>query len=322
MENILIIGAAGQIGSELTLTLREKYGKENVFATDIKELPRDIRESGPTEMLDILDDKRLIHFVIRHKITQIYHLAAVLSGNAEKIPLQAWRINMDSLFNVLETARLVEDVKRVFWPSSIAVFGATTPKVNTPQMTIMEPNTVYGISKQAGERWCEYYFRKFGVDVRSIRYPGLISYKTEAGGGTTDYAVEIFYEAIKNERYECFLKPDTRLPMMFMPDAIDATISLMELDASKMSIRSSYNVGGMSFTPEELAAEIKKHIPSFEITYKPDFRQAIADSWPQTIDDSVARANDGWTHKYDLAKMVEIMIQEIRKKFKKDNVGY
>lgn len=313
MEKILVIGAAGQIGSELTLALRKAYGDQNVFATDIKNPPKDVLESGPFETLDVLDNSRLIHFVIRHKITQIYHLAAVLSGNAEKIPLQAWDINMRSLLTVLDLAREVK-LNKIFWPSSIAVFGPSTPRINTPQYTVMDPNTVYGISKHAGERWCEYYFRKYGVDTRSIRYPGLISYKTEAGGGTTDYAVEIFYEAVKHKKYECFLREDTTLPMMFMEDAIRATIELMELPVKKMSIQTAYNVAGISFNPKELAEEIRKHIPEFKITYKPDFRQAIADSWPQSIDDSVARANQGWKHEYDLPKMTSVMLTEIRKK--------
>lgn len=316
-ENIMVIGAAGQIGSELVVELRKKYGNDHVFATDIKQPPADVVNDGPFQLLDVMDSKMLIHFVIRNKITQIYHLAAVLSGNAEKLPMQAWNINMDSLMNVLEVAKMFEEVKRIFWPSSIAVFGPTTPRVDTPQMTVMEPTTVYGISKLAGERWCEYYFRKFKVDVRSIRYPGLISYKTEAGGGTTDYAVEIFYEAVKHGKYECFLGKDTMLPMMFMPDAIRATIELMELPLDKMSIHTGYNLAGISFTPEQLANEIRKHIPEFEITYKPDFRQAIADTWPQIIDDSVARANNGWKHEYDLDRMTEIMLTEVRKKFRK-----
>lgn len=313
MENILVIGASGQIGSELVMALRKVYGSSNVFATDIKQPPLDVTESGPFQILDVLDEKQVIHFVIRNKITQIYHLAAVLSGNAERIPLQAWDINMRSLLNILDLAREV-NIHKVFWPSSIAVFGPTTPRVNTPQFTVMEPTTVYGISKLAGERWLEYYFKRYGLDTRSIRYPGLISYKTEAGGGTTDYAVEIFYEAVKHKKYECFLQEDTRLPMMFMEDAIKATIELMELPADKISIRSSYNVAGISFTPKELADEICKHIPAFEISYKPDFRQAIADSWPQSIDDGVARANNGWKHQYDLSRMTAVMLQEISKK--------
>jgi nucleoside-diphosphate-sugar epimerase len=314
-DNIMVIGAAGQIGSELVMELRKNYGNENVFATDIKQPPSDILAAGPFQLLDVMDSKMLIHFVIRNKITQIYHLAAVLSGNAEKLPLQAWNINMESLMNVLELAKMFDEVKKIFWPSSIAVFGPTTPKVNTPQMTVMEPTTVYGISKLAGERWCEYYFRKFKVDVRCIRYPGLISFKTEAGGGTTDYAVEIFYEAVKHGKYECFLSKDTMLPMMFMPDAIRATIELMQLPLEKMSIHTGYNLSGVSFTPEQLANEIRKYIPGFKITYKPDFRQTIAESWPQIIDDSIARKNNGWKHEYDLARMTEIMLTEIRKKY-------
>jgi len=316
-ENIMVIGAAGQIGSELVIELRKIYGNDHVFATDIKQPQADILNGGPFQLLDVMDSKMLIHFVIRNKITQIYHLAAVLSGNAEKLPLQAWNINMESLMNVLELAKMFDEVKRIFWPSSIAVFGPTTPKKNTPQMTVMEPTTVYGISKLAGERWCEYYFRKFKVDVRCIRYQGLISYKTEAGGGTTDYAVEIFYEAVKQGTYECFLSKDTMLPMMFMPDAIRATIELMQLPLDKMSIHTGYNLAGISFTPEQLANEIRKHIPSFTITYKPDFRQAIADTWPQLIDDSIARNNNGWKLQYDLPRMTEIMLNEIRKKFNK-----
>lgn len=317
MENILVIGAAGQIGSELTIELRKIYGDDHVFATDIKQASKDITEGGPFQILDVLDDKRLIHFVIRHKITQIYHLAAVLSGNAERIPVQAWNINMESLMNILDLAKEVEEIKKVFWPSSIAVFGPTTPRVNTPQLTVMEPRTVYGISKQAGERWIEYYNRRYKVDTRSIRYPGLISYKTEAGGGTTDYAVEIFYDAVKSGSYECFLTEDTRLPMLFMTDAIKSTIDLMEADSSKLSIKASYNLGGISFTPKQLADEIKKHIPTFQISYKTDFRQAIADSWPQSIDDSVARKDWGCSYSYDLPKMTELMINEVKKKFGK-----
>lgn len=315
MEKILIIGASGQIGSDLTLELRKIYGDSNVIATDIKQAPDDIVESGPFHILDVMDDKNLMHFVIRYKITQIYHLAAVLSGNAEKLPLQAWQINMNSTIQVLELAKEV-GIKKVFWPSSIAVFGKSTPRVNTPQVTVTEPNTVYGISKIAGERWCEYFFNRYNVDVRSLRYPGLLSYKTEAGGGTTDYAVEIFYEAIRKKKYDCFLKEDMALPMMFMPDAIRATIDLMEADLSKLNVHSSYNVGGVSFSPKELADEICKHIPGFEITYTPDYRQNIAESWPQTIDDSVAYNDWGWKHSYNLTKMTEIMLSEIEKKLK------
>jgi nucleoside-diphosphate-sugar epimerase len=314
MENILIIGAAGQIGSELTIELRKTYGSEHVFATDLKQASKDITEGGPFQILDVMDDKRLIHFVIRHKITQIYHLAAVLSGNAERIPVQAWHINMDSLMNILDLAKEVEEIKRIFWPSSVAVFGPSTPRENTPQLTIMEPQTVYGITKQAGERWVEYYNKRYKLDIRSIRYPGLISYKTEPGGGTTDYAVEIFFDAVKKGIYECFLNENTALPMLFMPDAIKATIDLMEADSSRLTVRSSYNLGGLSFTPKQVAEEIKKHIPTFNISYKPDFRQGIADSWPKSIDDSVARRDWGFNYMYDLKKMTEIMIREIQKK--------
>ncbi len=316
-ENIMIIGASGQIGSELTLRLREMYGAGHVFATDLKEPAPDILESGPFELLDVMDDKRLIHFAIRHKITQIYHLAAVLSGNAEKLPMQAWHINMNSLLNVLDLAREVEDIKKVFWPSSIAVFGPSTPKHDTPQLTIMEPNTVYGISKLAGERWIEYFYNRYGVDTRSIRYPGLISYKTEPGGGTTDYAVEIFYQAIKHGRYECFLEGDTTLPMLFMSDAIDATVKLMESDASSLSLHTGYNIGGLSFNPEELAEEIRKYIPDFTITYKPDFRQAIAATWPASIDDSVARRDWGYQPGYGLKELTRVMMEKIKEKLNK-----
>jgi len=316
-ENIMIIGASGQIGSELTLRLREMYGAGHVFATDLKEPAPDILASGPFELLDVMDDKRLIHFVIRHKITQIYHLAAVLSGNAEKLPMQAWHINMNSLLNVLDLAKEVEEIKKVFWPSSIAVFGPTTPKHNTPQLTVMEPNTVYGISKLAGERWIEYFYNRYGVDTRSIRYPGLISYKTEPGGGTTDYAVEIFYQAIKHGHYECFLDKDTTLPMLFMSDAIEATVSLMEAPSDSLSIHTGYNIGGLSFSPADLAEEIRKHLPDFTITYKPDFRQAIAETWPESIDDSVARRDWGYSPHHDLPGLTQVMLEKIREKLNK-----
>jgi nucleoside-diphosphate-sugar epimerase len=313
MEKILVIGCSGQIGSELTLELRKKYGFANVIATDIRPAPAEIADSGKFEILDVLDISKLQLILEHEKITQVYHLAAILSGNAEKRPLASWEINMKSLINVLELARELK-IKKVFWPSSIAVFGPSTPRYDTPQYTIMEPNTVYGISKLAGERWIEYYYHKYGVDTRSLRYPGLISYKTEAGGGTTDYAVEIFYEAIRKKKYECFLGPESDLPMMFMSDAIKATIDLMEADSSKLSLRSSYNVAGICFNPRQLADEIRKHIPEFSITYKPDFRQAIADSWPACIDDSVAKKDWGLSCEFDLPKMTELMISEIRKK--------
>jgi len=316
MENILVIGAAGQIGTELTPALRKIYGSQHVFATDVTEAPVELKEGGPFQLLDVMDDKHLIHFVIRHKITQIYHLAAVLSSNAEKLPVQAWHINMNSLMNVLEIAKLVDEVKKVFWPSSIAVFGPTTPHENAPQLTIMEPTTVYGISKLAGERWCDYYFRKNGVDVRCLRYPGLISYKTEPGGGTTDYAVEIFYAAVKEKKYECFLKADTRLPMMFMPDAIEATVALMEAPLHEVQFHIGYNISGFSTTPSEISASIQKHIPDFKLTCKPDFRQEIADSWPDSVDDYYARCHDHWKSKYDLEQTTDIMLKEITGKHK------
>jgi nucleoside-diphosphate-sugar epimerase len=314
MDNILVIGAAGQIGSELVVELRKIYGSDHVFATDIKQPPRDVLEGGPFQVLDVMDDKQLIHFIIRHKINQIYHLAAVLSGNAEKLPTQAWKINMDSLMNILEVAKMVDEVKKVFWPSSIAVFGPTTPRNDTPQLTVMEPVTVYGISKLAGERWCDYYFNKFGVDIRSLRYPGLVSYKTAPGGGTTDYAVEIYYEAVRQGTYECFLDQETALPILFMDDAIRATIQLMEADRSRLSIHSSYNLGGMSLTPKRMHEEIRKHIPGFTIRYHPDFRQAIADTWPHSVDDTIARVDWGFEHSYDLEKMTTVMLEEIRNK--------
>ncbi len=316
-ERILVIGASGQIGSELVPELRKIYGNENVFASDLKEPPEDVKEQGPWAIIDVLDTKRLVHFVIRHKITQIYHLAAVLSGNAEKIPIQAWKINMESLMNILDLAKEIPELKRIFWPSSIAVFGPTTPRNNTPQLTITEPNTVYGISKIAGERWVEYYNQKYNLDIRSIRYPGLISYKTEPGGGTTDYAVEIFYEAVNKGHYQCFLNEDTYLPMMFMTDAIKATIDLMQADIDKLTIKSSYNVGGMSFSPKELAEAIKKRMPEFSITYEPDFRQAIADSWPASIDDSVAQRDWGLSYNADIEKLTDIMLNGVKIKFGK-----
>jgi len=299
----------------LVLELRKIHGNDNVYATDIKNPTKELRKSGPFQILDVLDYKNLLHFLVRHKITQVYNLAAVLSGNAEKIPLQAWDINMKALMNTLLAARK-SDAKKLFWPSSIAVFGPTTPKHNTPQLTVMEPNTVYGISKLAGERWGEYFYNRYGVDFRSVRYPGLISHKTEPGGGTTDYAVEIFFDAVKKDSYESFLSEDTALPMMFMEDAIKNTIKLMETDGSKLSIRSSYNMAGISFTPEELVKEIQLHKPNFNISYQPDFRQAIADSWPASIDDSIAQKDWGLDSAYDIKKMTKVMLDEIEKKLK------
>jgi len=314
MERILIIGAAGQIGSELTLELRKIYGNSNVFATDVKDAPADIKEGGPFQLLDVMDDKHLIHFVIRNKITQIYHLAAVLSGNAEKLPTQAWHINMNSLMNILEVAKLVEDIKKIFWPSSIAVFGNSTPKLQTPQTTVMEPSTVYGISKLAGERWCEYYHKRYNIDIRSLRYPGLISYKTEPGGGTTDWAVEIYFEAMRKKSYTCFIAEDTTLPMMFMDDAISATIRLMETDQANLNCHSAYNLSGPSLSPRLVTMDIRRHIPGFDIEYKPDFRQTIAESWPKSIEDDDLRTSIVWKPKYDLPRITDRMIEEIRKK--------
>lgn len=318
MERILVVGCAGQIGSELVPALRKIYGDSNVVATDIKSSPitDELAAVGPFEFLDILDKQKLNDLVEKYKITQIYHLVAVLSALCEKSPIKAWQINMDSLFNVLDLAK-EKKLSKVFWPSSIGAFGPTTPRLNTPQMTIMEPTTVYGISKGAGERWVEYYWLKYGVDTRGLRYPGLISYKTEPGGGTTDYAVDIFYQAILKNNYNCFLRADTALPMMFMDDAVKGTIQLMETPAEKLSIRSSYNLSAFSFTPAELAHKIKVHLPDFEISYTPDFRQQIADSWPASIDDSYARKDWGWKPDFDLDKMVGIMLTEVMKKLGK-----
>jgi len=318
MEKILVIGCSGQIGSELTVKLRKMYGNSNVVATDIRPAPDEVMKSGPYETLDVLDVHQLQKMGYKYKVTQIYHLVAILSGKAEKKPLHSWRMNINSLMNVLELARELK-IRKLFWPSSIAIFGPTTPRYNTPQYTIMEPNSVYGISKLAGERWIEYYYNKYGLDTRSIRYPGLISYKTEPGGGTTDYAIEIFYGAIRSGKYKCFLSPTTSLPMMFMADAIKVTIDLMEADVTKLSLHSGYNVAGISFSPAEIAAEIKKHIPGFKISYYPDFRQTIADSWPANIQDDVAKKDWGLKYEYDLVKITEVMIREIRKKLKKSS---
>jgi len=318
MEKILVIGCAGQIGSELVPALRIIYGDSNVIATDIKTTPvtEELAKGGPFEILDILDKQKLNEIVVKNNITQMYHLVAVLSATCEQMPVKAWNINMESLFNVLDLAK-EKQMSRVFWPSSIGAFGPTTPRISTPQQTVMEPTTVYGISKLAGERWAEYYWLKYGVDTRGVRYPGLISYKTEPGGGTTDYAVDIFYKAILNNTYECFLGPDTALPMMYMEDAVNGTIQLMETPAEKLSTRSSYNLAAFSFTPAELAEKIKIHLPDFSITYKPDFRQQIADTWPASIDDTVARNDWNWAPKYDLDKMVNLMLTEIMKKLGK-----
>lgn len=310
-QRILIVGASGQIGADLTSQLRAKYGNHKVIATDIREGDEELMNSGPFEILNAMDYKALEDIIIRHEITDVYLLAAMLSATAEKFPMRAWDLNMNSLFNVLNLAK-DNKVKKIFWPSSIAVFGPTTPKINTPQKTIMEPSTVYGISKQAGERWCEYYFEKYGVDVRSIRYPGLISYKTPPGGGTTDYAVDIYYKALKHKTYRCFLSKETTLPMMFIDDAIRATLSIMEAPKDSIRVRSSYNLAGISFNPKEITNSIQKHIPDFSISFETDFRQEIADSWPKSIDDSSARNDWGWESKISLKEMTKIMLENVQ----------
>ena len=309
---ILIIGAAGQIGTELTTKLRSIYGNHKVIASDIVEGNESITNEGPFELLDATDYSAIEDIIIQYEITEIYLMAAMLSASAEKFPKKAWDLNMNSLFNVLNLAK-EKKIQKIFWPSSIAVFGPTTPKLNTPQHTIMEPSTVYGISKQTGERWCEYYHNKYGVDVRSIRYPGLISYKTLPGGGTTDYAIDIFHKAIKHSNYVCFLKAETMLPMMYMDDAINATVGIMTTDEKNIKIRNSYNLAAFSFSPEEIAENIKKYLPDFTITYKPDFRQEIADSWPQSIDDTEARTDWGWEPKITLDFMTKGMIKQLLK---------
>lgn len=310
MNKILVIGACGQIGTELVIGLRKQYGTEQVIASDVKEQENNLFLDGPYKQLDVLNREAVRSYIIDEKISQVYLLAALLSATAEKNPDFAWKLNMEGLFTILDLAK-EGHLKQIFWPSSIAVFGPTTPKDQTPQYTVMEPSTVYGISKLAGERWCEYYNKQFGVDVRSIRYPGLISHTSLPGGGTTDYAVDIFYHAKQTASYTSFLKEDTALPMMFMEDAIRATIELMQAPAEKVKIRSSYNLAGISFTPEQLAKTIQKHIPAFKIDYKPDFRQNIADSWPNSIDDSAAKDDWGWNNKFDLVKMVDEMLRHV-----------
>jgi len=306
---ILIIGANGQIGTELALELSKRHGDANVITSD---LAPDGRVPQLThEMLDVTDAGALTTVVRRHGVTQIYHLAAALSATGEKHPMWAWDLNMKGLLNVLELARS-EKLERIFWPSSIAAFGPCTPQLDTPQTTVMDPTTVYGISKLAGERWCAWYHAKHGVDVRSLRYPGLISWKTPPGGGTTDYAVEIFHQALKAGRYSCFLEEGQALPMMYMPDALRATIELMEAPAQSIKQRGSYNLAGVSFTPAEIAAAIARRVQGFEIAYAPDFRQAIAASWPQRIDDSEAARDWGWKLQYDLDAMVDDMLANLR----------
>jgi nucleoside-diphosphate-sugar epimerase len=315
MKRLLVTGSTGQIGSELTLALRKKYGGDNVIAAGHQRKPSNaLLNSGPFEIVDIGKKENLKEAVQKHEVDTIYHLAAVLSATGEQNPQFAWTLNMGSLYNVLEVAR-EQDLMRVFWPSSIAVFGPSTPRVNTPQETVLVPATMYGVTKVAGELLCNYYFAKFGVDVRGLRYPGIISSETPPGGGTTDYAVEIFYEATKKKRYTCFVRENTILPMMYMPDCLKSTIDLMEADPAKVKRHDSYNLAGMSFSAGELAAEIKKHIPEFKCDYKPDFRQKIADSWPMSIDDSTARRDWGWKPAFDLAAMTKDMIDKLSKRF-------
>ena len=313
MKRILVTGACGQIGSELTPALRARYGSENVVASDIAEPTPALRDAGPFEFVDVTRREQIEEVVERYKIDTLYHMAAILSASGEKNPQLAWRVNVGGLYNVLEVARERELV-RVFCPSSIAVFGPETPKENTPQETVLRPTTMYGITKVTGELLGNYYFHRFGVDVRGLRYPGIISAETMPGGGTTDYAVEIFYEALKHKRYTCFVREDTVLPMMYMPDCIRATMMLMEADLSRLRYHAEYNLSGLSFSAGELAAEIQKHIPDFVCTFEPDFRQQIADSWPRTIDDTPAREDWGWAPKYDLAAMVEDMLAKLREK--------
>lgn len=308
---VLVIGSAGQIGTELVMALRQQHGAQHVVACDIKTASDEVKASGPFEQLDVLDKDRLFSLVKQYNVSEVYLLAALLSATAEQKIMPAWKLNMDGLFNVLELAR-EKHIKKIFWPSSIAIFGPTTPKIRTPQQTIAEPTTVYGISKLAGERWCDYYFSKFAVDVRSLRYPGLIGYKSNPGGGTTDYAVDIFHKAVNGQPFTCFLSKDTRLPMMYMPDAIDATLGIMNADYNRVKLRGGYNVAALDFTPQELAANIQSVIPDFEITYAPDFRQAIADSWPDSIDDSCARQDWGWNNKFDLKAMTIDMIANLQ----------
>lgn len=308
---ILIIGACGQIGTELTAKLRAEYGNDNVIASDIRKLNNDIVNNGIFEVVNALDYNQIEHLIEKYHITDVYLMAALLSATAEKNPAFAWDLNMNSLFHVLNLAKAGK-IKKIFWPSSIAVFGPTTPRENTPQYTIMEPSTVYGISKQTGERWCEYYNKQYGVDVRSIRYPGLISWSSEPGGGTTDYAVDIYHKAILDGKFTSFLSENTALPMMYMDDAIKATIKIMQADADDVKIRSSYNLSGMSFTPKEIAEEIKKHYPSFTIDYAPDFRQKIADSWPASIDDASAREDWNWSNDYNLENMTTEMFDKLK----------
>lgn len=310
-SNILVIGAAGQIGTELTLKLREVYGADRVIATDITDSPPEALLAGPFEKLNILDKERLFEVVSQNNVEEIYLLAALLSATAEQNPALGWDLNMNGLSNVLDLSKDGR-IKRIFWPSSIAVFGPNTPKINTPQRTIMEPTTVYGITKVAGESWCEYYHKRYGVDIRSVRFPGIVGYKSAPGGGTTDYAVHIFHEAIKNGHYDCFLSENAELPMMYMPDAIKSILEIMDTPEENISLRTSYNISGVSFTPKTLAEAIRKEIPDFTVSYHPDYRDLIAKSWPSTLDDRLARKDWGWKPDFGLEDLVNDMLVNLR----------
>ena len=310
-QTILVLGASGQIGSELIEKLRTIYGSTHVVASDIRNGSPSLMNSGPFEIIDATDKEAIFAIVKKYNVTQIYLLAAMLSATGEKFPQKAWDLNMTSLLAVLDLAK-DKHINQVFWPSSIAVFGSTSPKIHTPQKTIMEPSTVYGISKISGEFWCNYYHEKYGVDVRSLRYPGIISWKTKPGGGTTDYAVDIFFKALEQGSFECFLSEDTCLPMMYMEDAVNATVQIMQVNANQINIRTSYNLSAMNFTPKELASAIHQHLPNFTMSYKTDYRQAIADSWPDSIDDTKAREDWGWSPKYTLLKMTKDILENLQ----------
>lgn len=312
-SRIMVMGAAGQIGTELVLAFREAYGPDNVIAADIRDKPTDALADGPYEKMDVLDRNGLFALIKKYEVAEVYHLAALLSATAEKNPAFGWELNMNGLSNVLDLAR-DGHIKRIFWPSSIAVFGPNTPKDFTPQRTIMEPTTVYGISKVAGESWCEYYHNRYGVDVRSVRFPGIIGYKSAPGGGTTDYAVHIFHEALKNKTYESFISENAALPMMYMPDAVKAVTDIMAAPSESIAIRTAYNITGMSFTPKMIAEAIKVHIPDFTITYNPDYRDGIANSWPSTLDDRHARRDWGWEPRYNLDDLVVDMLEHLESK--------
>jgi len=322
MKKIMVTGSAGQIGTELTMVLREKYGYDNVLATGHKTKPKpELRDSGPFEFIDVSRRATIEEVVNKYKIDTIYHMSAILSAVGEKNPHLAWDVNINGTYNILEVAR-EHDMTRIFIPSSIAVFGPETPRDNTPQETVLKPKTMYGVTKVAGELLCDYYVKRFGLDVRGCRYPGIISHETLPGGGTTDYAVAIYYEAVKNKRYTCFVREDTRLPMMYMPDCLKAAIDLMEADFSRLKHHSDFNVTAMSFSAGELAAEIKKHIPEFSCDFKPDFRQEIADSWPNSLDDSAARQEWGWQPSYDLAAMTKDMLEVLSQRYTEGKLNY